>query len=262
MNVSWEGAGFALCFSQSPVSPETGLGVRGLRFFRSPFSCFYDARRVHGIIQLKNTKALLQPFVISATLLSLSISQLATAQGYPVIVVTPTRIETPVTQSTVPVEVISRQQIENSMSLDVAEIIRLYAGLEVARNGGYGKVTSLFVRGTESNHTVILVDGVKINPATIGSAAIQNISPSIIERIEIVKGPRSSVYGSEAIGGVINIITRKQIAGTHASVAVGAGDNGSQSATFDFSHGKGRVSTGLVLERFATDGFPELYISG
>jgi len=103
---------------------------------------------------------------------------------------------------------------------------------------------------------VILIDGVKINPATIGSAALQNISPSIIDHIEIVKGPRSSVYGSEAIGGVINIITRKQVSGAHGSVRLGAGDNASKLANIDLSYGKGAISTGITLERFATDGFP------
>ena len=167
-----------------------------------------------------------------------SIPSISLADNLPIIAVTPSRIATALDDSPVPVEVITRQQIENSMSQDVADIIKLHAGLEVARNGGYGKVTSLFVRGTDSNHTVILVDGVKINPATIGSAAIQNISPSIIDHIEIVKGPRSSVYGSEAIGGVVNIITKKQVSGAHGSVTIGAGDNASQSESIDLSYGK------------------------
>jgi len=185
-----------------------------------------------------------------------SIPSISLADNLPVIVVTPSRIATALDDSPVPVELITRQQIENSMSQDVADIIKLHAGLEVARNGGYGKVTSLFVRGTDSNHTVILVDGVKINPATIGSAAIQNISPSIIDHIEIVKGPRSSVYGSEAIGGVVNIITKKQVSGAHGSVTVGAGDNASQPASIDLSYGKNNFSGGIILDTFSTDGFP------
>jgi vitamin B12 transporter len=67
----------------------------------------------------------------------------------------------------------------------------------------------VFIRGAESNHTLVLVDGVRINPGTIGLAALQNIAPALIERIEIVKGPRSALYGSDAIGGVINVITRR-----------------------------------------------------
>jgi len=186
---------------------------------------------------------------------TLSVSSETIAENLPVMVVTPSRIAIAIENSPVPVEVITRQQIENSMSQDVADIIKFHAGMEIARNGGYGAVTSLFVRGTDSNHTVILVDGVKINPATIGSAALQNISPSIIDHIEIVKGPRSSVYGSEAIGGVVNIITKKQVSGAQGSVSVGAGGNSTQSANIDLSYGKDNFSGGIVLNTFATDGF-------
>ena len=104
--------------------------------------------------------------------------------------------------------VIDRDQIERSLAADVAELLRFHAGLELGRNGGPGQTTSLFMRGTESNHALVMIDGVEINPGTMGGAALQNISPRLIERIEIVKGPRSSLYGSEAIGGVVNIITR------------------------------------------------------
>lgn len=174
----------------------------------------------------------------------------------PVIVVTPTRISMPLLQSSVPVEVISRQQIETSASSDVAQIIQQYAGLEVARNGDYGKVTSLFTRGSDSNQTVILIDGVKINPATIGAPALQNISPEIIERIEIVKGPRSSVYGSEAIGGVVNIITRQQVTGLCSSLSLGAGQNESRKAVLDMAYGTASQSFGVTLDQFDSEGFP------
>ena len=194
-------------------------------------------------------------FVSFLGLSTFSVSSATLAESLPVMVVTPSRIAIAVENSPVPVEVITRQQIENSMSQDVADIIKFHSGLEIARNGGYGKVTSLFVRGTDSNHTVILVDGVKINPATIGSAALQNISPSIIDHIEIVKGPRSSVYGSEAIGGVVNIITKKQFSGAQASVSIGAGSNSTQSENIDVSYGKNNFSGGFVLNSFSTDGF-------
>ena len=123
-------------------------------------------------------------------------------------VVTATR--TPVALDAVgaPVIVISRNDIERSLASDVSELLQPHAGLEISRNGGPGQTTTLFTRGTESNHTVVLIDGVRINPGTIGGAALQNISPESIERIEIVKGPRSSLYGTEAIGGVVQMFTR------------------------------------------------------
>ncbi len=100
------------------------------------------------------------------------------------------------------------RDIERSLATDVSELLHGQAGLEISRNGGPGQTTTLFTRGTDSNHTVVLVDGVRINPGTIGGAALQNIAPESIERIEIVKGPRSSLYGTDAIGGVIQLFTR------------------------------------------------------
>ena len=123
-------------------------------------------------------------------------------------VVTATRTPVKLDALDAPVIVITRQDIERSMASDVSEILQHQAGLEIARNGGPGQTTSLFMRGTESNHTVVLIDGVRMNPGTIGGAALQNIAPESLERIEIVKGPRSALYGTDAIGGVVQLFTR------------------------------------------------------
>ncbi|MDF3020265.1 MAG: hypothetical protein K0Q92_1568 [Steroidobacteraceae bacterium] len=123
-------------------------------------------------------------------------------------VVTATRTPVPLDAVGAPVIVITRNDIERSLAGDVSELLHGQAGLEISRNGGRGQTTTMFMRGTDSNHTVVLVDGVRINPGTIGGAALQNIAPESIERIEIVKGPRSSLYGTDAIGGVVQVFTR------------------------------------------------------
>jgi len=123
-------------------------------------------------------------------------------------IVTATRTPVKLDALDTPVIVITRQDIERSLASDVSELLQNQAGLEIARNGGPGQTTSLFTRGTESNHTVVLIDGVRVNPGTIGGAALQNISPDSLERIEIVKGPRSALYGTDAIGGVVQLFTR------------------------------------------------------
>jgi vitamin B12 transporter len=123
-------------------------------------------------------------------------------------VITATRTAVPLDAVAAPVIVITRNDIERSLAGDVSELLQGHAGLEISRNGGPGQTTSLFTRGTDSNHTVVLVDGVRINPGTIGGAALQNIAPESIERIEVVKGPRSSLYGTDAIGGVVQLFTR------------------------------------------------------
>lgn len=172
------------------------------------------------------------------------------------IVVTGTKTEVPLAKSPVPVTVITSEQIRASVASDAADLLQLFANVDVASNGSYGKTTSVFIRGAESNHTVVLINGVKINPATIGLAALQNISPDLIERIEIVKGPRSSLYGSEAIGGVVNIITRKAVDGRRLNLVAGAGEDDTRKAGAGFEYGNDYLSGGIRLESFDTDGFP------
>ncbi len=153
----------------------------------------------------------LRPAAAAAVLLSLSAVALpgrAAAEDLAEVVITATRTRTPLTELAVPVIVIDRAAIENALAGDAAELIATLPGVEIARTGGPGQPATIFMRGTESNHTAVLIDGVRINPGTIGGAAIQNILPESIERIEIVKGARSTLYGTDAIGGVINIITR------------------------------------------------------
>jgi vitamin B12 transporter len=145
------------------------------------------------------------------------------------IVVTATRTEIPLEQATVPVRVITRDDIELSLAADLAELLRFEAGIDIGRNGGPGQATSMFLRGTESNHVLVLIDGVRMNPGTLGGAAIQHISPEVIERVEIVKGARSALFGTDAIGGVINIITRRAEE-TSVEAGAGAGSFDSRSA--------------------------------
>ena len=144
-------------------------------------------------------------FAVSAACASASASSQDELQET---IVTATRTPVALDAVDAPVIVITRQDIERSLAGDVSEILQGQAGLEIARNGGPGQTTSLFTRGTDSNHTVVLIDGVRINPGTIGGAALQSIAPESLERIEIVKGPRSTLYGSDAIGGVIQLFTR------------------------------------------------------
>ena len=143
------------------------------------------------------------------TLLATGSNCMADAAHGETIIVTATRTEIPLKDAIVPVTVITREDIELSLATDLSELLRFEAGIDIGRNGGPGQSTSIFLRGSESNHTLVLIDGVRINPGTLGGAAIQHIAPEVIERIEIVKGARSALFGTDAIGGVINIITRR-----------------------------------------------------
>ena len=171
------------------------------------------------------------------------------------VIVTATRTGIPADRVLASVDVVSREELLRQPAADLGELLRTHAGVEVARLGGPGQQTSLFLRGTESNHVLVLVDGVRINPGTIGSAAIQNIAPELIERVEIVKGPRSTLYGSDALGGVINVITRR--ASTNgASVQAGAGSYATKSASLNAAIGGARGDASLGLSWLDSDGFP------
>ncbi len=171
------------------------------------------------------------------------------------IIVTATRTEIPLEQATVPVRVITRDDIELSLATDLAELLRFEAGIDIGRNGGPGQATSFFMRGTESNHTLVLIDGVRMNPGTIGGAAIQHVSPEVIERVEIVKGARSALFGTDAIGGVINIITRRADK-TYIEGGAGAGSFDSRSAFLSGGVRNEKNQFGFTLDWQDTDGYP------
>jgi vitamin B12 transporter len=151
--------------------------------------------------------------------------------------------------------VIGRAEIERAQVNDVSELLRRVAGVEVNRLGGIGQQTSVFVRGANSNSTVIAIDGVRINSA-FGGAAIQNLRPSMIERIEVTKGARSTQWGPGAVGGVINIITRRQ--GNDAGVALRAGSQDTRDASAHFRRATEEGHLGLVLDYLESDGLPAL----
>lgn len=171
-----------------------------------------------------------------------------------VIVVTATRTEIPLSDATVPVTVITREDIELSLATDLAELLRFKAGIDLGRNGGPGQSTSIFLRGTESNHTLVLIDGVRMNPGTLGGAAIQHIAPEIVERIEIVKGARSALFGTDAIGGVINIITRRA-ADAYLESSVGSGSFNTRSGYVSGGNHGVDGEFGITLNWQETDGY-------
>ena len=173
----------------------------------------------------------------------------------PHVVVTATRVATPIDEVLAPTLVIDRQDIDRSPADDAAELLRNHAGLEVARNGGPGQAAALFVRGAESNHTLVLVDGVRINPGTIGLAALQNIPTQSIDHIEVVKGPRSALYGSDAIGGVVNVVTRRGAKeGWVTEVGYGAYATREASISGGFAGQRNELDLGLAWTE--SDGFP------
>lgn len=155
----------------------------------------------------------------------------------PATVVTPSRSAQAADDTLASVSVLTRADLERLQAPTLEAALANLPGVALANNGGVGKLSTLFIRGTESDHVLVLIDGVKISAATSGLAALQDLPIEWIERIELVRGPRASLYGSEAIGGVLQIITRRSTDAPAVRASVGAGTHHSASANVGFHTG-------------------------
>lgn len=172
----------------------------------------------------------------------LAVPTVARAQAAPAalepVVITPTRSEQRLPEVLAPVTLITREDIERTQAQSLPELLSRQAGLQMTRTGGPGSQTSLWARGAGSSGVLVLVDGMRLNTPLTGAALWGGVNVDTIERIEIVRGNMSSLYGSEAIGGVVQIFTR---GGTTDEASVqaeaGSGDslNGAVSVTRNFS---------------------------
>ncbi|WP_394753403.1 TonB-dependent receptor domain-containing protein [Crenothrix sp.] len=132
-----------------------------------------------------------------------------TAVDLPEMVITATRSVTPKKQLSAASTVYTRKDIERLQVKTLPELLRGTTGLDMTQNGGLGTTTSVFMRGTNSDHVLVLVDGIKVGSVTLGTTPFEFVPIDQVERVEIIRGPQSSLYGSEAMGGVIQIFTRK-----------------------------------------------------
>lgn len=167
------------------------------------------------------------------------------------IVVTATRSAQTADETLASVTVITRDDIERRQPQDIVDLLRTQAGIDLVRSGGPGGDISLFMRGTNSNHTLILIDGVRVASLNTGTFEWRSLSIAQIERIEIVRGPRAALYGSDAIGGVIQIFTRRP---EGLDVALGGGSRATRRA--DLAWGtRGPVRIFATGSHFQTEGF-------
>ncbi len=162
------------------------------------------------------------------------------------VVVTATRTETPAEQLGASVTVITGEDIDTRRYPTVDEALRGVPGVDIRRSGSFGKATAISIRGANPNQVQVLVDGMRVKSPTLGQVDLSDLSPDLIERIEVIRGPQSTLYGADAIGGVVNIITRRgkgpfsawttQEAGNWDTLRSAAGVSGSKSV-FDYSFG-------------------------
>lgn len=169
------------------------------------------------------------------------------------VVVTATRVPTPLSTLSATVTVLDGETLQREGIRDVAEALRRAAGLTVVRSGSYGAVTSVFVRGGESDYIKVLLDGVPLNDPG-GAVDLANLTTDNVQRIEIVRGPVSVLYGSDAVAGVIQILTRRGRGAPRAAVGFRGGTFGSFTAEADVRGGTDAVEYGFAFSRATTDG--------
>jgi len=193
--------------------------------------------------------------ITAAITLALSSASASAMTELNAINVTATRTAQTVDETLAAVTVITREDIDNLQDHDLTELLDGLPGLTLTNTGGLGKTASIRLRGTGSGQTLVIVDGVRIGSATLGEAALQHLPLQNIERIEIVRGPLSHLYGADAVGGAIQIFTRKGGQQTQINAEVGYGSHDTSSSSFGISGSHNNTNYNLQISQLKSDGF-------
>jgi len=170
-------------------------------------------------------QALAAGFAVLASLVVITPTARGADAAIPQVIVTANRVPQAADTAVADVVVIDADQIARAGPIGLAELLQRHAGAEISATGGPGQPSGVFLRGTNTNHVVVLVDGVRLNSATTGTNALENLPLAQIDRIEVLRGPASSLYGADAIGGVIQIFTKAQD-GITAGISAGSEHRG------------------------------------
>lgn len=199
------------------------------------------------------------PLACAALMAALAASPVA-AQTTPDVtlkdtVVTATRVDTRSDQLLSDVVVIDAEAINRSTGRTLSELIARQAGLQLVANGGRGKQSSLFVRGAEARQVLLLVDGVRYGSSTLGTPNWDTLPLSAIERIEVLKGPASALYGSDAVGGVVQVFTKRGVKGFQPEASVTVGSEGHHEVSAGVRGGTDTFSYSLHASALDEKGF-------
>ncbi|MEX2334890.1 MAG: TonB-dependent receptor, partial [Pseudohongiella sp.] len=180
------------------------------------------------------------------------------------VIVTANRLNQPLGETMAAATVFTLDDIEAAQAESLFDLLAGAPGIQMARTGGQGTQTSLFMRGTNSDHTLILIDGVKANTASEGFARLENIPVAQIQRIEVVRGPQSSLYGADAIGGVIQIFTKQAArgdadTGLSGNLSAAAGTESTYNGSGGFSLRGDNTSLALNVAHHQTDGIRPIH---
>ena len=171
------------------------------------------------------------------------------------VVVTAGRIEQQITDAIPHTTVITQKEIRESQATDVLQLLKREAGFEFVQNGGVGTASQVFMRGGGKESTLVLIDGVRVSSATTGTTAVDQIMLSQVDRVEIVRGNVSALYGANAVGGVIQIFTKRGLGEPRGEVQATFGEHGTRAGSAFYGGQSGDVRYSVNLSKFATNGF-------
>ncbi|EED68077.1 TonB-dependent receptor [Comamonas testosteroni] len=204
-------------------------------------------------------------FVLRPTLLASALAMAfaaqaqSTAQADPVhmkeTVVTANRIEQPLSDLVADMSVVGRETIETAGAVGVADVLSRLPGVQIVRNGGAGSNTSVYLRGADTRFTAVYIDGVRVDSQSTGGASWQDIPLEAIDRIEVLRGPAAAVYGSDAMGGVVQIFTKKGEGKAKPYVGLGWGSRGTVKAQAGISGGVAGWDYSLGVSHASSNGF-------
>ena len=193
--------------------------------------------------------------IFTITILALLNNSIYAESNLDQVLVSPGQRSATIFDSLSSVEVITADDIQSLGYSTVDEILSHSSSINIGSNGGHGQTKSIFMRGTESNHTKVLINGVELNPGTLGVPSIQHISVEMLDRIEISKGSMSTLYGKSTIGGVINIITKKDIGSNEGKIYIGTGRDETNKIGFQKSFNFNNHSLSINFMNIETDGY-------
>ncbi len=171
------------------------------------------------------------------------------------IVITATRTPIKLGEATGSITVIEREELEARQVQSVLEVLRSVPGVDVVQSGSRGNTTTVFLRGAESDHTLVLIDGMEVNSVTLSSFDFADLTVDNVERIEVMRGGGGTLYGSQAIGGVVNIITRRGAGAPTGAVAAAGGNGSTHRESARLGGAVGPLGFSLAGSFYDTEGF-------
>ena len=180
----------------------------------------------------------------------------SSAEPLPPISITASRSAVPINEVAGAVTVISKQQIENQNAVYVSDLLQAVPGLNVSTQGSAGSITQVRMRGAEANHILVIIDGIEVNdPANSSEFNFAHLLANDIERIEILRGPQSALWGSDALAGVINITTSNANSGTEFIASSSVGSENSYHSGLSYLVGSETFKLALSGNFVDSDGF-------